>query len=354
MAAMARIHRMHIGLFDWVEHAETLSPAAVFQHKLELAEAADKAGFHACLLAEHQGTPLSIDASPSVLLSAMIQRTKRLRLGALTFCLPWYDPYRFYNEVCMLDQLSGGRLELGVGRGVSPIEATIFGMQDPEASRERYREVLEVFFEACKGPRLNFNGKRFRYRDVELFNRPVQEPYPPLWFPSSSKDSIEFTGSHGYHTAIISSHAEARARFAQYREVWERHRNDPGRHNAHVARPFLARTQHLVISENEREALDAGVAAYETWKAHLHYLTRKHGRPDVIPLDPFAESSVMKLIAGTPQQVTRKLQDVIRESGMNYLLCVFSFGSLPPAAAMRSLELFARDVMPIIIGPEEA
>jgi len=337
---------MRVGIFDWVEASERLSPGEVYSHRLQMAEAADQAGFHAYMLAEHQGTPLSIDASPSLLLAAMSQRTRRLRLGALTFCLPWYDPYRFYNEVCMLDQLSGGRLELGVGRGVSPIEAMIFGMQDIETSRQRYREVLDVFFEACKGPRLDFNGKHFQYKDVELFNKPVQKPYPPLWFPSSNKDSIDFTGRHGYHTAIISSQAEAKARFAQYREVWEKHRNDAGRHNAHVARPFLARTQHLVVSENEKEAIDAGVAAYETWKGHLHYLTRKHGRPDVIPLDPFAEGSVMRLIAGTPNQVTEKLQDVIRQSGMNYLLCVFSFGSLPPAMAMRSLELFAAQVRP--------
>ena len=324
-----------------MEASEHLSPGEVYAHRLEMAEAADKAGFHAYMLAEHQGTPLSIDASPSLLLAAMSQRTRRLRLGALTFCLPWYDPYRFYNEVCMLDHLSGGRLELGVGRGVSPIEAQIFGMQDIETSRTRYRETLDFFFQACAGSIVKYRGV-----DVELYHKPLQKPYPPLWFPSSNKDSIDFTGRHGYHTAIISSHAEARARFAQYREVWEKHKSDPGRHNAHVARPFLARTQHLVISENEKDAMDAGVAAYEAWKGHLHYLTRKHGRPDVLPLDPFAEGSVMKLIAGTPAQVTEKLQEVIQASGMNYLLCVFSFGSLPPAKAMRSLELFAREVRP--------
>ena len=107
---------LRFGIFDWIE-ASDLAPGKVYEHKLELAAAADRAGFHAYLVAEHQGTPLSINASPSVLLSAMIQRTKRLRVGALTFCLPWYNPYRFYNEVCMLDQLSGGRLELGeIGR----------------------------------------------------------------------------------------------------------------------------------------------------------------------------------------------------------------------------------------------
>ena len=119
---------LQFGIFDWVE-ASQRTPGEVFAHKLDLAEAADRAGLHAYLIAEHQGTPLSINASPSVLLSAMFQRTRRLRAGALTFCLPWYNPYRFYNEVCMLDQLSGGRLELGVGRGVSPIESMIFGLK---------------------------------------------------------------------------------------------------------------------------------------------------------------------------------------------------------------------------------
>ena len=94
--------RLSFGLFDWIE-ASRLAPGAVYRHKLELAAAADRAGFHAYFIAEHQGTPLSIDGSPSVMLSAMFQRTQRLRAGALTFCLPWYDPYRFYNEVCMLD-----------------------------------------------------------------------------------------------------------------------------------------------------------------------------------------------------------------------------------------------------------
>src|ERR1041385_987059 len=152
---------MQFGIFDWVEASDALSPGEVYAHKLDLAAAADRAGFHGLYLAEHQGTPLSIDASPSVLLAAVFQRTQRLRAGALTFCLPWYDPYRFYNEVCMLDQLSGGRLEVGVGRGVSPIESLIFGLQSIDASRDKYRETLDIFFEACKSNVLNYRGKHY-------------------------------------------------------------------------------------------------------------------------------------------------------------------------------------------------
>lgn len=337
---------LEFGIFDWVESSDTRSPGEVYEHKLALAQAADKAGFHAYLIAEHQGTPLSIDASPGVLLAAMSQRTRKLRLGALTFCLPWYNPYRFYNQVCMLDHLTGGRLELGVGRGVSPIESMVFELKSIEESRERYREALEIFFAACRSRILSYQGKYYSYRDVELYNKPVQQPWPPLWFPSSNRDSIEFTARHGYHTALIAKPADSKALFTQYREIWEKHHNDPGRHNAHAGAPRLAKTQHLVVADTDKEATEAGVAAYETWKEHMHHLTRKHGRPDAMVLDPFAKDSVQRLIAGSPATVREQLAELVRESGMNYLLCIFSFGSLPPQAAIRSMELFSKEVMP--------
>ena len=337
---------MEIGLFDWVEASDSRSPGEVYAHKLALAEAADKAGLHAYLLAEHQGTPLSIDASPSVLLSAMSQRTRRLRMGALTFCLPWYNPYRFYNEVCMLDHLSGGRLELGVGRGVSPIESLIYGLKSVEESREKYRETLEIFFEACRANTLNYSGRHYQYRDAEIHVKPVQQPWPPLWFPSSNREGIEFVAKHGYHTAFLGPLAQCKLHFDHYRETWEKHRNDPGRHNAHVARPYLAKSQHLVIAESDAEAERIGLQAYAKWASHIHHLTRKLGRPDVHKNDPYAEDSAHRLITGTPRVVLDKLQEMLAVTSANYLLCIFSYGDIGPEHAMRSLQLFAEEVLP--------
>jgi alkanesulfonate monooxygenase SsuD/methylene tetrahydromethanopterin reductase-like flavin-dependent oxidoreductase (luciferase family) len=337
---------LNFGIFDWVESSPTLAPAEVYAHKLDLAAAADAAGFHGMFLAEHQGTPLSIDGAPSVLLSAIFQRTRRLHAGALTFCLPWHDPYRLYHEVCMLDHLSGGRLELGVGRGVSPIESRIFGMTSIEESRERYREALEVFFKACASPVLDFDGKIFHYRDTELQVKPRQKPYPPLWFPSSNRESLEFTAHHGYHTAFLGRLSDCKPHFDRYRDVWQRHRDDPGRHNAHVSTPFLARTQHLVIADTDADAERLGLEAYATFTGHIHHLTRKAGRPDVHKTTPYDEDSWQRLIAGSPASVLEKVQEVLRVTSANYLLCIFSFGSLAPQAALRSLELFASEVMP--------
>ena len=336
---------MQFGLFDWIE-ASRRAPAEVYRHKLELAQAADRTGFHGYFIAEHQGTPLSIDGSPSVMLSAMFQRTERLRAGALTFCLPWYNPYRFYQEVCMLDQMSGGRLELGVGRGVSPIESRIFGLQSVDESREKYRETLDVFFAACQASSLNFKGKHYVYADAQLHVKPVQRPYPPLWFPSSNRDSIDFTARHGYHTAFLGKVADCKPLFERYRELWARHRNDAGRHNAHVAEPILAKTQHLVIAEDAAEARRLGEQAHATWDAHIHHLTRKIGRPDVHNTEAYSPDSAHPLITGTPQAVADQLGELIRTTGINYLLCVFSFGDLAPQHAMRSLELFATEVRP--------
>ena len=343
---------LNFGIFDWVESSATLTPAEVYAHKLELAAAADAAGFHGMFLAEHQGTPLSIGGSPSVLLSAIFQRTRRLRAGALTFCLPWYEPYRFYHEICMLDQLSGGRLELGVGRGVSPIESKIYGLNSIEESRERYREAFDVFLRACGKPALDFEGRIFHYRDAELHVQPRQKPYPPLWFPSSNRDSIEFTARHGYHTAFLGKHADCKPHFDRYRELWERHRNDPGRHNAHVSAPFLARTQHLVIADTEREAEQLGLEAYATFARHIHHLTKKNGRPESHKTTPYDEDSAQRLITGTPASALEKLEEMLRLTSANYLLCVFSFGSLAPRVALRSLDLFAKEVMPKLKASE--
>ena len=337
---------MQFGIFDWIEASAARSPAEVYAHKLELAQAADRLGLHAYMIAEHQGTPLSVDGSPAVMLSAMFQRTRRLRAGALTFCLPWYNPYRFYQEVCMLDQLSGGRLELGVGRGVSPIESRIFGLQSIDESREKYRETLDVFFSACRSETLNFQGKHYRYENAEVHVKPVQQPYPPLWFPSSNKDSIDFTARHGYHTALLGKARDAKPLFDRYRELWEQHRRDPGRHNAHVASPFLAKTQHLVIAERSDEAKRLGEEAHRVWNSHIHHLTRKLGRPDVHNTEAYSADSAHPLITGTPGEVADKLGEFIRATTINYLLCVFSFGDLAPQAALRSLALFAGEVAP--------
>jgi alkanesulfonate monooxygenase SsuD/methylene tetrahydromethanopterin reductase-like flavin-dependent oxidoreductase (luciferase family) len=142
---------MRFGLFDHMDRSgETTSEQ--YETRLQVLEACDRAGFYSYHLAEHHGTPLGLAPSPSVFLAAAAQRTKTLRLGALVFTLSLYHPLRILDEICMLDHLSNGRLDVGIGRGISPIELGFFRV-DPEDSPAIFQEVTEIllkgFVSAC-------------------------------------------------------------------------------------------------------------------------------------------------------------------------------------------------------------
>ena len=107
----------------------------LYEQRLQCLEYADEAGFYCYHLAEHQATPLGMAPSPGVFLSAAIQRTQRLRLGPLVYLLPLYNPLRLVQEICMLDKMSRGRLEVGIGRGVSPYELAFYNVTPPAGAR---------------------------------------------------------------------------------------------------------------------------------------------------------------------------------------------------------------------------
>src|SRR3989442_9453684 len=113
--------RVECGIFDHVDGGEG-SLAALYDSRLRLVEAADTAGFRTYHVAEHHATSLGMAPSPGIFLAALAQRTRRIRFGPLVYILPLYPPLRLIEEICMLDQLSGGRFGLGVGRGFSPYE----------------------------------------------------------------------------------------------------------------------------------------------------------------------------------------------------------------------------------------
>jgi alkanesulfonate monooxygenase SsuD/methylene tetrahydromethanopterin reductase-like flavin-dependent oxidoreductase (luciferase family) len=128
--------RIEFGLFDWIDRS-TAPLHQLCKERLQLLTAADQAGFFCYHLAEHHATPLGMAPLPALFLAAATQRTKRIRLGPLVYLLPLYDPLRLIEEVCMLDQLCEGRLELGVGRGVTPYELRYFGVdQEPAHVRD--------------------------------------------------------------------------------------------------------------------------------------------------------------------------------------------------------------------------
>src|SRR5262245_44375899 len=150
---------MKFGVFDHMDDGG-MPLYRQFEVRMKLAEAYDRFGFHAYHLAEHHGTPLGLAPSPGLFLAALAQRTKRLRFGPLVYLLPLYHPLRLIEEICILDHMSGGRLEVGVGRGVSPYELAHFGVGAADA-RTMFDEALAVLI-----ARVTYEGRRVSGLDL--------------------------------------------------------------------------------------------------------------------------------------------------------------------------------------------
>lgn len=340
---------MKFGVFDHMDRG--LVPLAEQYHdRLKLIEAYERAGFHAYHLAEHHGTPLGMAPSPSVFLAAVAQRTQRLRFGALVHCLPMYHPLRIAEELCMLDQLSRGRIEFGVGRGISPIELKLYGL-DPQEAQARYIESLEIVLKALTVRTLTFEGRYYTFRDVPMEMEPVQKPHPPLWYGIAGPDGVPWAARNSVNVVANLPAPAVRPIVERYRAEWRALGRDPD------ALPLVGMNRHLVLAESEEEALSIARRAFMRWHTSFFLLWKKHGMQParaVYP-DTFDQLQAMGLgLAGTPQRVRDELLAQVREAGNNYLVCRLAFGDLTLAESMRSLDLFSRIVMPALMELREA
>src|SRR4029450_10874801 len=170
---------MKFGIFDYIDaRGETLQKT--YEDRVALLQAAEAAGFHGYHLTEHHATPLSMTPSPSVFLAAAARETSRIRLGTLLFLLPLYHPLRLLEELCMLDHLSGGRLDVGVGKGISPHEFDAYG-EDFAQSGEAFEHAFNVIHQGFTRDRIDYSSPRYSFKDVPGVLRPLHAPHRPFW-----------------------------------------------------------------------------------------------------------------------------------------------------------------------------
>jgi alkanesulfonate monooxygenase SsuD/methylene tetrahydromethanopterin reductase-like flavin-dependent oxidoreductase (luciferase family) len=333
---------MKFGVFDHMDSSgEPLRE--LFENRLRLAEAYDSAGFHALHVAEHHSTPLGMSPSPSIFLALVAQRTRRLRFGPLVYTLPLYHPLRLADEICTLDHLSGGRLELGVGRGVSPLEVACFGV-DPQKSQAMYLEAYQVLMQALASRSVNFEGEYYKFRDTPVILEPVQKPHPPLWYGVFSPQSAEWPVRNGVNIVTNIPASGVRAITDYYRAEWVKLGKEPERV------PLLGMNRHMVIADSDREAMDIGRRAYRRWFENFSHLWRKRNvpLPKNISYSEDFDGIVAngQAIAGSPRTVRDAIARQKEEAGVNYLLMRLAFGDMTLAESLRSVDLFAREVMP--------
>jgi alkanesulfonate monooxygenase SsuD/methylene tetrahydromethanopterin reductase-like flavin-dependent oxidoreductase (luciferase family) len=343
---------MEFGVFDHLDRTAAALPD-YYEDRLKIAEAYDRAGFYAYHLAEHHSTPLGMAPSPNIFLAALAQRTRQLRFGPLVFVVPLYHPLRLISEICMLDQMSGGRLELSFGRGASPIEVEYFGV-DAEARQDIYAEAVEVILRGLTNKTLDFHGKHFDFDNVPMELAPLQKPHPPVWYGVHAPDSAERAAKRNLNVVSLDSPTETRLSIDRYRATWKP--PHPG-----APMPKLGLGRFIVVAETDAEALQLARRAYLPWHQSFTFLPRLLGRKQNHPRPADWDAMVVggQGVAGSPKTVTAYLQQQLAETQCNYVVGQFAFGDMTLDESLNSIGLFASKVMPalratVIPGPSEA
>ncbi|MGY1820887.1 LLM class flavin-dependent oxidoreductase [Geodermatophilus sp. SYSU D00079] len=348
-------HDLQFGLFDWLDAVPGVPTAELYDARLRVLAEADQSGFSTYHLAEHHGTPLGLAPSPSVFLAAAARATERVRLAPTTFIVPLYDPLRLVQEICMLDQLSHGRLDVGVGKGSSPIEAAMYGLTPPETA-ERFEAVLPAIVEAMETGRFRRPAAGAATQDpIELHVRVYQRPHPPLWYPTSNLASIPRLGDEGYNVLFGFGFAspplevvgeQSRVFFSRYRESAA---HGGVRYSLPGRIPRFGMLRHVFVAPTDDEATAIARRAFADHYASFTHLWRLHGsEKHSRPVDFDQLMADRKLFVGSPETVAGQVAEAVTVGEVNYVAGAFAWGSLDVDTVLSSLRLFRDEVIPAV------
>ena len=337
----AAFEAMQFGIFDQNDNGP-YPLAEQYENRLKLIAFYDRAGFRTYHMSEHHSTPLNLAPSPSVFLAAIAQRTERLRLGPLVYVLPAHHPLRLAEEICMLDHLSRGRLEVGIGRGASPHELAYFGV-DPQAAPEMYVEAYNVIMQALTRDQVNFSGKHYQFADVPIEMKPLQRPHPPLWYAVPVPDGAAWPAQNQINIVCGGPLVRVREITDRYRAAWAAEGRSP------TELPLLGINRFVVAADSDREAMALGRRAWPLFYRSFMKLWKLHGTQPRYARIPEDFDSVVEnggAIAGSPGTIRDRVRHMTEEAGTNYFISQFSFGDLAHDEVMHSVGIFAREMLP--------
>ena len=347
---------------------------------------AEELGFEAIWLGEHHFGPYAVGDIPNpILLGAdLAARTSRIRIGQMANIAPWWHPIRLAEDLAILDNMTGGRVEVGFGRGIWPYEGPQFHPNaDPRKDRENrelFRETVELVREIWTNEYFSHQGANYRFPAADtIFShpmypsnpawqdgdrvtrlrvtpRPYQQPHPPMWMTVSSDNSVTTAAELGLKACYWQPPARRiRRRMELYAQVRSEREGRPfalGEDQAVMRSTYVASS----MEQARREAEEAIMSAFifnDPFRGRQVFTN-----PDEI-LDPdvkldwdFLEPRT--LLVGSPENVVEKIQELQEVCNLGYLLVEFSHMGLPLSKSLRNLETFATKVMPRFTGDAES
>ncbi len=342
---------MKFGMFMLTQSADGGPEASVYENSLNQARLADELGFDAVWLAEHHFSSYGYTPNPLMFAVRLASATHQVRIGTAVVVVPLYHPLRLAEEIAFADHLTGGRLEVGFGSGYQPFEFQRFGLSI-EAKQQYFDEGLEIVTKALTQEVFVHDGNLFTIPESTLFPRPLQRPHPPFWIAAQRAESIAAAVRRGFKCITGGSTAPSGTVLAN----WEAFRQAVDDSGSGWPQEFAIQSQ-VYVSESEDDA--RGQMDNALWHLRVANALRNN-RQKVVKGVPIEEALAEEpnldvmynewLLFGTPDTVNKKLERLLARTGITYLNGVFAIGRLPHETTRRSINLFAKEVMPHFRG----
>ena len=351
---------MKFGLFHQLPCATTQDAATRYQETIEQIVYAEELGFETAWLAElHFNARFSIMPAPLLVAAALAQSTSRIRLGTAVLLLPLQHPLRTAEEAAVVDLLSHGRLELGVGRGMIAIHFQGFNIPREE-SRERFEEALTIITQAWTQETIQFHGTYFQVPETAVVPKPLQKPHPPLRIAANSPETAIFAGEHGYPVFIaspINTGGKLAEQVGRYRQSFRAAGHDRRKENVAIAFPVYVANDAAQV----RHEVEASFMNYFQAIGYQAQLGARDNSPEYAYLHEIRkrveavrwEGIETMALYGSPTTCIQKIVAVHEHCQMDQLICWFNPGGLVPhRQVMTSMRRFAAEVMPAVRGLE--
>jgi alkanesulfonate monooxygenase SsuD/methylene tetrahydromethanopterin reductase-like flavin-dependent oxidoreductase (luciferase family) len=312
-----------------------------YQQILDQVQLAEELGWECFWFTEHHfllyGGP---EPNPAVFMAAAASRTSRIHLGSAISILPLHHPIQLAEDYAMVDVLSGGRLEYGIGLGNTAGDFPVYGISREE-SRPRFQEAAEIILKAWTNERFSHEGTYWQFEDVPVYPRPTQQPHPPIWVAGHSPDSLGWAGRHGFNIMTVAHPFPAehyRPGLAAWREGLAEAGLKPGERHCKL---------HLRVwvdedGERAREVAEAAIRRYDELSATGPSL----GRYNPAAYDFGAMLTAGRNVYGNPQQCIAAIQNSINNFEFDIFSTTFNFGGLPHEEVKKAMRLFAKEIMP--------
>ena len=351
--------RLRFGTFFFFQAAPGQRHEDIIRNELTQVEWSEELGFDEVWFTEHHFIDYGLSVDPATLAAAAASRTRRVRIGLAAAILPFHHPLRLAEQMALVDILSDGRLDVGVGRGNRPAEFAGYRVPQQE-SRERFDETVDVMQRGWTEERFSYHGRFFSFDDVRVIPKPVQRPHPPLYQVCVTKDGIENTALRGWPmlNSVLFGPVD---QLVTNRDIYVSTLDKAGRTSGEIA-ALLTRwgvSRQIYVADTDARALEEAKAAEVWYQDSFRRFVIPERIEDAHPtLQPGFramadrlgkvtwEGLVAETLAfGSPDTVARHIEHM-RSIGVGQILCWMNFGGLPQDKVRRSMELFAREVMP--------